>query len=488
MRRLLVALIVPVAVATACSSGTTSTSSATTDAPTTTVATTPPPPSSASTPTSTAGTPTSTAGTPTSSAAPAPPAWLTFGGSADRRGVVAAGPDPGALAQAWSSDQLDGALYGEPIVSGGRVVVATEHDSVYAFDATTGQPAWNTNLGDPVPRSALACGNIDPTGITGTPVVDPGTDTIYAVAFVSPGRHDLVAINLSDGSVRWRRPADPPDLNPLYEQQRSALTIGNGRVYVAYGGLFGDCGPYKGAVVSFALDGSGDPQSWVVPTTREGGLWAPPGPAIDAAGNLFVSTGNAESTDPDHFDDGNAVVHLSPDLQALDVWAPADWYTLSARDADLGSVQPVPLDGGRIFTSGKNGVGYVLDAANLGGVGKELAQTTVCNGGAFGGIATNGSLVIVGCSGGPTGVQVGADASISVIWHGPNGRSGAPILAGNTVWLINNGGHLYALDATSGNVQADVDLKTRIPGFPTPTVLATTVFVPAGDRLVAFTG
>ena len=488
MRRLLVALVVPLAVVTACSSGTTSSTSATTEPTTTSVATTAPPTSAAAGTTSSAGGPTSTAGTPTSTAAPAAPAWLTFGSSADRRGFVAAGPDPGAITQAWSSDQLDGALYGEPIVSGGRVVVATQHDSVYAFDATTGQAGWNTNLGDPVPRSALACGNIDPTGITGTPVVDPPTNTIYVVAFVQPGRHELVALNLTDGSVRWRRAADPPNLNPLYEQQRSALTITNGRVYVAYGGLFGDCGPYKGAVVSFALDGSGDPQSWIVPTTREGGLWAPPGPMIDAGGDLFVSTGNAESTDPAQFDDGNAVVRLSPDLQALDVWAPADWYTLSARDADLGSVQPVPLDGGRILASGKNGVGYVLDAGNLGGVGKELAEATVCNGGAFGGIATNGSLVIVACSGGPAGVQVGADASISVQWHGPGGRSGAPILAGNTVWLISNGGHLYALDATSGGTQADVDLKTRIPGFPTPTVLGATVFVPAGDRLLAFTG
>jgi outer membrane protein assembly factor BamB len=488
MRRVLFAVLVPAAVTTACSSGTTSTSTATTATASTTVATTAAPTSAAGSPTSAAGGATSAVGNPTSTAAPASPAWLTFGGSADRRNSVAAGPNPGAIAQAWSSDQLDGALYGEPIVSGGRVFVATEHDSVYAFDAATGQRAWNTNLGDPVPRSALACGNIDPTGITGTPVVDPGTGTIYVVAFVQPGRHDLVALNLSDGSVRWRRAADPPDLNPLYEQQRSALTIGNGRVYVAYGGLFGDCGPYKGAVVSFALDGSGDPQSWVVPTTREGGLWAPPGPMIDAAGNLFVSTGNAESTDRNNFDDGNAVVRLTPDLQAVDVWAPADWFTLSARDADLGSVQPVPLDGGRIFVSGKNGVGYVLDAANLGGVGKELANAMVCNGGAFGGIATNGSLVIVGCSGGPSGVQVGADATISVHWHGPGGRSGAPILAGNTVWLISNGGHLYALDAASGNVQADVDLKARIPGFPTPTVLGTTVFVPAGDRLLAFTG
>src|SRR5262245_36194051 len=104
-----------------------------------------------------------TAATTTSSPAPtvassaprADAAWLTFGGSADRRGSVASGPDPGALSQAWSSDAVDGALYGEPIVSGGRVVVATEHDSVYAFDTRRGQVAWQVNLGEPIPLSAL---------------------------------------------------------------------------------------------------------------------------------------------------------------------------------------------------------------------------------------------------------------------------------------------------------------------------------------------
>ena len=494
MRRVLLALLVPAAVATACSSGSTSTSAArgaadasssTAAAPTTATTTA----TTAATASTAPGSPSTASGSPsTASTAPAQPAWLTFGGSVNRTGSVPAGPAPAHITQAWTSDQLDGALYGEPFVSDGRVVVATQHNSVYSFDAGSGKAVWNTNLGNPVPRSALACGNIDPTGITGTPVVDPGTGTIYVVAFVQPGHHDLVALNLADGSVRWRRPADAPGLDPLYEQQRSALTIGNGRVYVAYGGLFGDCGPYKGAVVSFAVDGSGDAQSWIVPTTREGGVWAPSGPTIDSSGDLFVSTGNAESTDPNKFDDGNAVVHLSPDLQARDVWAPADWYSLSARDADLGSVGPVPIADGRIFASGKNGVGYVLAAGQLGGVGHELAKTQVCNGGAFGGIATNGSVAVVGCSGGAAGVEVGSDNTISVRWHAQGGRSGAPILAGSTAWLVTNGGHLYALDAATGNVQADVDLKTRIPGFPTPTVLDTTVFVSAGNKLVAFTG
>src|SRR5262249_52221100 len=175
-------------------------------------------PSSAAS-TTTAPAPSATAATPTAASSSAPPAhpdWLTFGAGSDRRGFVSNGPDPGGLKPGWSSDDLDGALYGEPIVSGGRVVVATQHDTVYAFDVATGQAAWHVTLGDPVPRSALQCGNIDPTGITGTPVVDPAAGTVYVVAFVKPGRHDLVAINMADGSVRWRRPADPPGLDPLF--------------------------------------------------------------------------------------------------------------------------------------------------------------------------------------------------------------------------------------------------------------------------------
>ena len=423
-----------------------------------------------------------------SSTAPVDVEWPTFGAGADRQGFVGTGPNPGTLGLAWSSDELDGDLYGEPIVSGGRVVVATEHDTVYAFDVRTGEPAWNVNLGDPVPRSALPCGNIDPTGVTGTPVVDANTATVYAVVFVRPGRHDLVAINLSDGSIRWRRAADAPGLDPLVEQQRAALTIVQGRVYVLYGGLFGDCGPYKGAVVSFQLDGEGDPQSWIVPTTREGGLWAPSGAAVDSTGDLLVSVGNTESTDRDDFDDGNATVRLTPDLHAVDDWAPADWYTLNGRDADLGSIGPLPLDDGRIFVAGKNGVGYLLDGGDLGGIGGELASTTVCDGGAFGGSATNGSIIVVGCSGGPAGVGVTGDGTLSVAWHGPGGRSGAPIIAADTVWLVANDGHLYALDVGTGAVKSDTDLHGPIPGFPTPTVLADMILVGDNDRLLAFTG
>jgi hypothetical protein len=74
------------------------------------------------------------------------------------------------------------------------------------------------------------------------------------------------------------------------------------------------------------------------------------------------------------------------------------------------------------------------------------------------------------------------------VWHGQGGRTGAPIIAGDSAWLVSNGGHLYALDAATGNVRSDTDLKGRISGFPTPTVLPDMVLVGAGNRLVTFTG
>jgi outer membrane protein assembly factor BamB len=410
---------------------------------------------------------------------------LTFGGSADRTNRVAAGPNPARVHQSWLSPALDGDVYGEPLVLGDRVYVATEGNGVYALDATNGQVAWHTALGDPVPGDSLPCGNIDPSGITGTPVIDPASSTLYAVAFVQPGRHDLVAIDLAGGAVKFRRAVDPPGLSPLVEQERGALTIANGRVYVPFGGLYGDCGPYKGAVVSAAADGSGDLASWEVPTEREGGIWAPSGAAVDPSGNLFVATGNAASTDPNRFDDGNAVVRLTPGLQQADDWAPTDWADLSASDSDLGSIGPV-LTGDRVVVAGKSGEAYVLAANALGGIGGERNHVDLCRGGGFGGAAAStDGMVVVGCSGGPSGARLSPDGSLTAAWHGPSGRSGAPVIAAGTVWVEQNNGHVLALSLADGSVAGDVDLGTSVPGFPTPAVTETAVYAPAGSHVVA---
>ena len=78
-------------------------------------------------------------------------------------------PDPQQLTVAWNTP-LDGAVYAEPLVVGGHVIVATENNSLYSLNADTGQVEWQTNIGIPATRSELPCGNIDPLGITGTPV------------------------------------------------------------------------------------------------------------------------------------------------------------------------------------------------------------------------------------------------------------------------------------------------------------------------------
>src|SRR6266545_4314784 len=267
--------------------------------------------------------------------------------------------NPGAVrGGSWATYHGDRTRSGVAI--GSRVIAATENDSVYALDASTGRVVWRTNLGTPVQSSTLPCGNISPTsGITSTPVADPSTGLIYAAAFLSPGRHELFALRERTGEVVWHRPIDPQGMDPLTQQLRSALTLANGRVYIAYGGLFGDCGDYHGWVAAVAADGTGELLDYRVPTANAGGIWAPSGPAVDDAGNLYVATGNSFSNGV--FDFGDSVIKLSPELQRLDFFAPQNWE-LNAGDVDLGSVGPAVLAGDRIFQIGKEGVGYLLDA------------------------------------------------------------------------------------------------------------------------------
>src|SRR5690348_2173177 len=88
--------------------------------------------------------------------------WPTYRHDPQRSGFAPGPYDPASIKQVWESDPLDGQVYAQPIVVGGRVFVATENNSVYALDPSSGQVLWMQHLGDPVPRSMLPCGNIDP--------------------------------------------------------------------------------------------------------------------------------------------------------------------------------------------------------------------------------------------------------------------------------------------------------------------------------------
>src|SRR5436190_5702884 len=259
-------------------------------------------------------------------------AWPTYGRDFARSGVAAGVARPGPLTVSWRA-RLDGAVYGQPLLVGNLVIAATEGDSVYALDQATGRVIWRRHVGTPVPLSDLPCGNIDPLGITGTPVYNPASGLVYAVAETSGYHHALVGISVRDGAVRVERDIPAPDGQPRYDQQRPALAIAAGRVYVAFGGLYGDCGPYRGSVVGLPLSGSGPLISYVVPTPREGAVWGTAGPVTGPDGTMYVSVGNGEETSS-RFDYSDSVTALSPELHRTGIFAPVTWADDNAHDLD----------------------------------------------------------------------------------------------------------------------------------------------------------
>ena len=406
--------------------------------------------------------------------------WPTYNRDAARSGVSPDQGTLGAVQPAWTSVELDGRLiYAQPLVVGDRVVVATEGNTVAALDASTGAVVWSPDLGTPVPKSDLPGGNIDPSGITGTPVVDLASGTIYVVAFLRTGpHHELFAIDLATGVVRWHRTIDPPGLSPLVEQQRPALALTGGRVYVCYGGLSGDIG--SGAIVSAASDGTGSLTSYIVPTSRMGGVWNPVGPSVDGNGDLWVITGNTASQTT--FDYGNSVIRLSPGLSVLDYFAPTNWATLNAGDLDLNSLGQTLLPGGRVLAVGKSGVAYLLDASNLGHVSAPLATTNI---GArpFGSTAVLGSRVFVPCSTALKAIDVSA-SQLQVAWT-VSGGAQSPIIAAGHVWTLGSTGMLKAIDPTSGSVVYTRQFGTPASRFITLAAANGRLFVPDGRRIAA---
>jgi outer membrane protein assembly factor BamB len=437
--------------------------------------------------------------------------WPTYHGDAARSGAVPAGPDPVSPAVAWRA-ALDGAVYASPLIARGLVVAATEGGTLYGLDAATGATVWRTHLADPVPAADLPCGNISPTlGITGTPVYDAATGQVFAVATTesviptpsatatsAPSasttpvgvRHVLFAVDLLTGQIRNNRLADAPGSDPATHLQRGALLLSDGVVYVPYGGNFGDCGTYLGRVVAAPVTGGAPLMTFAVPTTREGGIWGPPGPVGLPGGDLLVTTGNGEAVGGT-WDHSDSILRLSPTLQLRDGFAPVGWAQENSVDADLGSTGPVLLPGGhRVIAAGKGGGVYLADVDRLGGVGGQLAQRSGCR--SYGGSAATqgsggGAVVYLPCSEGLTQFTVGADDRMTQGWRSADVNS-SPVLVGHTVWAVDTAGTLHGLDAATGAARASVSVGAA-SRFATPAVSGTALVVPTltGVTAVAIT-
>ncbi len=184
--------------------------------------------------------------------------------------------------------RIAGNVYAQPLYwrtpgsAAGWLLVATEYNNVYALDAITGAQIWTRSLGEPVPRSALRCGNISPLGITGTPVIDEATQSVYLDANIvgsSGPRHRIFALSLNDGTTMPGWPIDVADalrggaqpFNSRDQNERGALTIIDGMLYVPFGGHFGDCGDYHGWVVGVSVPRADKVISWFTRARGGGG-------------------------------------------------------------------------------------------------------------------------------------------------------------------------------------------------------------------------
>jgi hypothetical protein len=419
---------------------------------------------------------------------PGPPAaadWPVYHRTPDRHGDDGAPATHGHLAPLWGV-RLDGSMFAQPLVANGLVIEATEHDTVYAFDAASGCMAWRTSLGTPldVTKYHLQCNNIKPElGITSTPAIDTTTGTVYVVAYFDPGRYEMDALDLDTGALRWRHPLVLPASDALQQLSRPAVALAGGRAYASFGGRAGDCGNYHGFVIGVSEDGRAPDVLFQVAPGREGAIWSPGGPVVLPDGDLLVSTGNTEETQ--RYDGSDAVVRLSPVLARRDLFAPSNWVHLNQVDLDLGSVGPTLLDDGRVFQVGKEGVGYLLDPDHLGGVGGQLFSQTLSGGCyAIGTTAYRAPYVYVPCDHGLAAVRV-AGSGFDVAWRGPDFRSGSPIVAGGLVWDFDfEGGYLFGLDM-AGAVRQKALVGTG-EHFVSPSASAGRLYIPVQRRLYAF--
>jgi hypothetical protein len=430
--------------------------------------------------------------------------WPAYHFDAGRSGNDSGEPSFSGLGNAWNSNPLDGTVFAEPLVDGNTVIVATENDSVYGFDASSGSVRWGPiNLGAPRTTN-FPCGDIDPLGITGTPVIDGGF--LYVLAEVqtssSSWEFHLAKIDPSNGSVSYSDNVTPTGMVTNVEQERSALAVSSGNVVITWGGLDGDCGTYHGYVETVSEATGAEQHQWNDTSEsggREGGMWGPSGAAVDSSGNIYVTTGNGSSTTVTNYDFGDSVLKFSPTLSLLSWFAPGgsnSWASLNANDTDLGSVGPSLLPSGHLFAIGKGGLGYVLnqsalpDNSNPGGgenAGRQVCHATADA--AFGGLAVSGNTVLVPCADGIAAVSVDPTSSaISPLWYQANGIGSAPVIAGGVVWTLKmfGGTTLQGLRPDTGGVVATLSLPGTTAHFATPAAGDGMLFVGAGNRLAAF--
>ena len=294
---------------------------------------------------------------------------------------------------------LDGYEYGEPLLMSNVTInnavhnvvyAATEHDSVYAFDADnygTGAPLWTTSLLK-INETPMTNGPIKPyQGVTSTPVIDPSTNTIYVVsAQTIPGSSATFRLNALDITTGAQKAGSPVTIQATVAGtnsdsvngmvslttscvQRAALLLENGTIYMGFGGCHSGwlLGYNAQTLQQTAVFNASPNLNGEGTYASAGGIWmGGGGPVADSAGNIYVSTGNGpwDTTQKAYAD---SVLKFSPQLQVMDYFTPDNYAYMNCNDADLAAGGVLLIPGTtELIAGGKTGMMYLVNTSNLG--------------------------------------------------------------------------------------------------------------------------
>ena len=291
---------------------------------------------------------------------------------------------------------ISGNVYAQPLyIEGGpngpMIIAVTESNNVYALDATTGTVIWQrSDIGPSVPSSSLPCSNINPVGITGTPVVELASRRLFFDALINGAtiKHFIYSLDVDTGETNLGWPVDvnaTANYNGMtfesrIQEERGALALVDGIVYVSYSGYSGDCETYHGWVVGVDINSPTNVLAWATIAVG-GGIWGHGGVASDGT-NMFVVTGNTFNTGGNWMG-GEAIIRLQAGPLFSDFWAPTNWLNLDETDTDLGGVSATVIDvpgatpSQLVLALGKDSNAYLVDRNNLGGVTSPVAQAGV---------------------------------------------------------------------------------------------------------------
>ena len=439
---------------------------------------------------------------------------------------------------------------GNPAAVHNVVFVATEGDSVYAFDADTGNPVWQVNLlgSGEVLSDTHGCGQVTPNiGITSTPVIDRAAGALYVVAMSkdkSSAYHQrLHALNLATGAELFGGPVEitatypataggvSSTFQPGQYEERAALLLSNGVVYTSWTSHC-DIAPYGGWIIGYNQSTLAQTAVLnIAPNSNAGpAIWmAGDGPGADSAGNIYLLAANGgfetnldANGFPSQRDFGNSFLKLSPSptLAVTDYFAMSNEVDESNNDMDLGSggemLLPDLTDANNtvrhlVVGAGKDGTLYVVDRdsmgkfnANSNNIWQQLPQALP--GGVFSSPAYfNGSVYYADIGGSlkafpVTNARLGnassAQSTSSFPYPGASPAVSANGTSNGIIWAHENSGTavLHAYDATnlthelynSNQAASNRDHFGAGNKFITPTVADGKVFVGTQNSVAVF--